>query len=533
MGRGQNNSNLSKQAAVRTLDGNYQDILRAGEMLVGKWEAKISRDDIKNQNTFADIVSAKARGLHSLVKDSEAQCNLVKVAQDTQLIVESTKDDPNQQAVHFQAKNLNNRAREIFILCHNGFVEKLVNKQAYRMRGDDINHAKEVLRNAAWEALGNNGISKYNIDSGLKPLTFMQHWIRANIRRTIEDDGGEGGVRLKSKSLEMGAKVESVAKDLADAGKQVSIDTVAQELNVDRKEVEHVFTWAVDKTSRLDAPIKTDNEGTTVGALIIDSSQGVESSVIEKDVQDKIRLALEDIDSPIHRKVLELFYGLGDNDNVDQKDLHDGVYRDKKNNIYSAESSVLSDRKKRGEKITKKSQRELNKLFESGELIFEPGTPETYVLTRVVMEDYHPDEKYLSQITNTTGVPTTSGSIQAIKSRAEQMLRNNPKLKGLEPQQSRGANALENSEEARVKVRNALIVSGAITAQESKKLMAGRASSGGKSKLRQLAEKHDLINPDNGRLYDKKVQSILDSSIDSDSQDDQSDTDYADLMSSV
>jgi len=513
MGRGSHCKNTSptKSARKRSQKSQLEETLGRYELLVGRWERRIDAAGANNKDTFEDKLTSAARALQPLAKPAglSDQKMLVRAAQDAKLAMEEIDDVSN--PLYHRAKKINDRARSIFILCHSGFIEQHISRQVHQLSGESPQDAREVLRQEAREGI-NHGIDKYQFDQGAVPLTYMHSWIRARITAAGEREGGAGGVRAKSKANDLKKKIQTVAKEIESSGRQVTVAEIADKVNAPVDRVAELLPWATKQIARLDAPINNGDGGeTTFGALIIDTSQTIEEPVFDADTYARIRQAVSELPSPLQRRIIELCCGLAGNGKVEQKDLFDGVYRDPETGkAYSAEPSVISDRAKRGEKVVKAKQRELNERFKEGKLCFEPGTDESHELARVGKhgDNYDPAAPYEPFITVETGMPPTSGTIQEAKRKAEDFLRSNPLLAGLAPRY-RGDNELENSEIARQRVRDALRKLEVIDASDESKLMASRAQKGGKSKLREIAEAHGLVDEDSGRLDSEKIASVL------------------------
>jgi DNA-directed RNA polymerase specialized sigma subunit len=391
-------------------------------------------------------------------------------------------------------------------LCHQGFIEQTVQRHVHQFDGESPEEALQVLRQEAWAGI-NHGIDRYDFDYPAKPLTYIRSWMWAMISAATEREGRL--IRLKSKAHDFGKKVQATAKKIQNEGHQVTIAEIADRLQEKPERIAEVLPYVNNIPVRLDAPISTGNEGEdTIGSVTVDPHQQVEDPIMDQDSHKRVRRAVDSIESPFRRKVIELFYGLADNEHVEQKDLFDGVYRDNKGRAFSAEPSVISDRKKRGEKVTKRSQKELNRLFYDGKLSFEPGTPEAAELARINQDDFNPDAPFEKMITRKTGIPPTSGTIQEAKRKAEEEMRSSPILSGLAPRY-RGENELEASEVARDQVRQALLRLKAIETKDLAKYRATRGTQGQKSELRKLAEQHSLVDPQNGRLDKERLQNIL------------------------
>jgi len=475
--------------------------LKDYEWIVGRWESRINRSGANDRDSFQEQTQAAARALRPLADNVADQKLLVKAAQDAKAIMEETANNKTKlgRRVHHHAGRINDRAREIFILCHTGFIETQIGRQVHQLSGESPQDAREVLRQEAREGI-NHGIDKYKFDQGALPLTYIHSWVRARITAAGEREGGIGGVRAKSKANDLKKKIQSAAKQLDNDGHKATAAEIARMVDAPEARVTELLPWATGQVSSLDAPVSGgDGSETTAGALLVDPENKVDEPVFDNDIQVRVRQAIDEIDSPLQQRIVEMCCGLTGNGDIEQKDLFDGVYRDKKGKAYSAEPSVISDRAKRGETVIKTKQRELNERFKNGELRFEPGTDEALILSRVGQEDFDLTAPYEGYITRDTGTPPTSGTIQEAKRKAEDLLRANPLLDGLAPRY-RGDNELEYSEKARIQVRKILRYRGIIDAEAEEKLMASRAQSGGKSKLRMLAEEHGLVDKETGRL---------------------------------
>lgn len=509
MGRGKNCHGNQPVLATRSAANSAEvQTLKRHEWLIGRWEMRFPRSELSLKTSLVDQNAAKARALSDLTKNTKDQKALISVAQDAKRIMQETANQSGRkaEALHAYAKSVNDRARAIFFLCHTGYIEQQIRRKAHMLRGEDTEHALEVLRGAAWKG-ADKGVDKYSPDEGANPLTYIKNWINAELGDAIEAEGGEGGVRLKSKANDLGKKVQAMAKEIENDGRQVTIAEIADRIGTDAERVAEVLPFAVGHMTRMDAPVKTDDgSSASMGALILDPAQEVSAPVLDADMRERVRQAVSEIKSPFQRRIIELFHL--EEEAREQKDLFDGVYRDSEGRAFSAEPSVIADRKRRGIEVIKASQRDLNRMFREGELTWEPGTPEAHELSRVVMPDYDPSAKFEDFITRETGVPPTSGTIQEAKRFAEEEMRKNPVLNGLQPRY-RGEDELENSEAARDEVRRALHRRGIIDDAEAQKLMAGRAAGGGKSKLRVLAEENDLVDRTSGRLKLANIAPLL------------------------
>jgi DNA-directed RNA polymerase specialized sigma subunit len=440
---------------------------------------------------------------------------------------------PRQRALLHDAQSLNQAAREPFLLCHTGFVNQMIGRYVHQFDGEPTEDARLILKQAARVGL-NKGIDKYDPSVPAKPLTYCKNWIRAEISAVTESEGRL--IRLKSKAHDLGKRVQATAKDIKSEGRQPTVDEIATQLNEPTDKVAEVLDYVTQHTVRFDAPVSSQGEGeTTVGALTADNHQDIESPAFDADMHQAIRAAVSEIDSAYQRRIIELCYGLVENETAEQKDLFDGVYRDGNGQAYSAEQSVITERGKHNETVEKRSQKDLNDRFSKGLLVFEPGTAEAHELARLQKsehydpESYDPDAPFATVITRETGVPPTSGTVQEAKKKAEKLMRSHASLQGLRPRY-RGINELENSHAARQEVRLALVKLGAVSWSDAAKLRAGKDTQQGlgtKGPLRLLAEQYQLVDHDSGRMKLDRLFELLDAPAEEASDD------FAALMSEV
>lgn len=561
----------------KTKSEDQQRLLRH-EYFVRGYQRKL-RTAVEGKQTFQEMEEAKARAMRELADKTEDQKRLIMAVQDSNQVInklirlmaiqgeqehiidaaheklaKKLKRTPtiseilleigkrpidfekfavgDQRMLLRQALQLGENAREPFILCHTGYVNQYISRHVHQFDGESVEDAKTILRQAARVGLS-KGMDKYDFTVQAKPLTYCKNWMRAEISAVTETEGR--AIRLKSKAHDLGKNVQAAAKNLREKNKPVSVEAIAQILNEPVEKVREVFDYVTQHVVRLDAPVSQSGEGeTTVGAITAASQADKATPIADKAIKEAVKAAVASIDSPYHKRVVELCYGLTDSDHAEQKDLFDGVYRAKDGKAYSAESSVIKERAKRGERVEKRSQKELNQMFSTGAVAFEPGTPEAHELARLQSSEtykadsFDPNAPFDSQITKLTGVPPTSGTIQEAKKRGERMMFNHPALSGLRPRY-RGDNEIENSHQARMEIRNALVHLGVVSASQASKLKAGKETQKGlgeKGLLRMLGEKYGLIEADTGRLNLSLLAKITEES-------QESEENFASLMSEV
>lgn len=468
--------------------------------------------------SHAERDEAWARSLRDLAYNYIRQKRLIAAAQEGKWLQWAYEHTPGRRPSELplaaRAGKASEDARALTMLIHNGFVQQQVVRHTRQFDGEPQESAKEILRQAA--RLGvDKGIDRYDPAHSGAPLTYLKNWIRAEMNDTIRTEGRL--IRIKAKADDLAKKVEQEAKKISSEGRTPTATEIADRLKAPVAKVVEVLPFVTGTPARLDAPVSTHvDSDETVGSVLVADRDEI-ASLIEEDTSEKLRVAINDIPSPFRRRVVELCYGLTRGEAAPQKDLFAGVYVDGDGKQYSAEPSVLSDYRGRGEQIEPRSQKDLNQGFKNGELVFRPDTPEAMELARVSLEGYDPDVPYIErEITHLTGVPPTSGTVQEAKRRAEEELSHHAALRGMRPQY-RGEDELENSLKARQKVRQALVVMGVydnmLKAERVKARTQHARSSDSKrqvANLRADAQDHGLVDPDTGRLNHERLNEILD-----------------------
>ncbi len=483
-------------------------MLAAHEQGMREWINRMLAASARNERgTQEEQESIKSRALTPLRSNDVEQRKLIKAAQDCKALIDELagREDREARALRQKALQVRNDAQTLFTLCHAGFIEREAAKYINQMESEGKNRsgAIEPLRQAAKIGLM-IGMDRFDLSYANRPLTYCSTWVGAEIQTEAEHGRL---IRLKSKSHDLGNKIEQAVKQIRDnENRQPTVTELADRFETSPEKVMSVLTIAERRHMRLDAPISGDGEGeTTFGALIVDPGQQVEGPVTNREMASKLREALSDLGekSPFQRRVVELYFQMADNEELEQRELFDGIYRDLDTGVaYSAEDGVIRNRGRVGVDVEFRSQKELNQAFESGELVFEPGTPESHELARIVMGDYDPAAPYERYVSAATGIPPTSGTVQEALKKGLTDLSTNDKLQGFAPRY-RGENEIENSGSAADKVRHALRDMGKVTEADLRKLQSMRSVSGGKSRLRIEAEKAGLVDPQTGRLNNR------------------------------
>lgn len=425
MGRsGNKKATKEKAPGLRKTVQIEKDLSEYGRF-VGLWEHK-SRRGMRDGQSFLDQQKAQAGQLKELQEDNRAQIKLIKIAQTCNQIIEDYEDssDFNARKIVYQATEIRSRAKGLFILSHSGFVEKFIGPHVNRFdfaRGEQtyssLENVREDLRVAAQAGL-DIGIDRFDTEAGLKPMTYMYFWMQHKVGQEVEKMSKM--FRAKGKTSDLVAKIEELVKEMKTSGEKVDIEKIAEKTGISKERAAEVMQIATEMPIRLDAtPVSADSDTSSVRDLIVDPNQRVEEPVVSESERKWLDQAVEKLDSDFQKRVIRLYYGVGDQVSVPQNVLYDGVYIDGQGKRYSAEPSVLNDkdRIKRGEKVISEKQSVLNKKFKEGKLVFEPGSSESHELSRAALKKpFDFNQAFEKYITNETGVPPRSGTIQnAIK----------------------------------------------------------------------------------------------------------------------
>lgn len=488
MGRG----NRKTSAGVKS---SPEDILREEERFIGLWRMRMNSKVSTDLLDLEDLLNAKANGLRKLTQSPEDQRRMIRSVHRCDELVREFSEDPalENKRIAVRAQRLSEQGREMFILCHRGYVDNLVAKHTLRFDSESPERANEILHQACNIAL-HRTIDRYDFNSGANPLTYATRVMYDEIKKEAEYGRR---VRLKSKANALGDKIESLSKKIEDEGREVTIAELSEKLEERPEKIAEILPHARRQTVSLDMGIDSDGEGALLGDMIADKAQITDGEASLMDRTERIRLALEQL-PPFEKRVIEIAFDIGDGRMVEQKDLFDGVYKDKSGKLLSPKKSIIRERSQRGEKVELLGQRELNRLYESGEVVYIPGNPEAHSLARAGRggDPLAPTER---EINYKTGTPPTSGVVQEALRKGLGQLRENPLLDGM-GMRYRGADELENSEIAREIARQRLLEINAIEEDELSSLLSAKSTTGGKSRLRELAEANGIVDPESGRL---------------------------------
>lgn len=452
-------------------------LLVGAKTYIDRLEALASRAERKaGPQSIEQRLEARAGGLRGLTYDPAAQQRLIKAIK----VLEGGDSDA--------AREVARRGREIFILCHAGLAHKLVRRYSGSLENVSDRETHEVLMQSARVGL-NRAIDGYEEDAGANPATYAKNWIRAMIGEQIEAEGR--AIRIKSKAHDRLMKVRKAVRELDSVGEGLNGVTLEQISARSGVELEHVAEL-LPHVNRIAEGGGFDDFGWVPGP----EEDAPDHIVVDEQTQRMLREEIAGM-APLEGRLISALYGL-DGEEVEQRDLFLGVYRNGRGQRFTAEPSVVKEAEARKVKVTKVSQRDLNARFKEGTLHFEAWSVATAKLTSIDADPL--DQKIAGVFSRETGVPPTSGTVQEAKRIAEERLALNPRLQSLCPRY-RGPNELENSAAARVDVARALVRLGKLERAEAEKMARRtRTAKGSKSALRLEAE--------NARLVDEKLGSV-------------------------
>lgn len=488
MGRGNRKSCLVNIA-------DPEEALRKEERFISLWRMRMNSKAPAETLDITQLLDARANGLRKLTQSPDEQRKLIQSIRVCDQIVSDFSESPSldEKRIAIRAQRLAEQGREMFILCHRGYVDKLIAKHTLRFDSESPERAAEVLHQACNIAL-HRAIDRFDFEGGANPLTYATRVMLDEIKKEAEYGRR---VRLKSKANALGDKIESLSKQIENEGRTVTVAELAEKLEERPERIAEILPHARRQTVSLDSSVDSEGEGDSLSDIIEDTSTNTGDRAEMSDRAEKLRLALKELPA-FERRVLEIAFDIGDGRLVEQKDLFDGVYRDPSGKLYSPKKSIIRDRAKHGEKVELRGQRELNRLYEAGDLVYIPGNPEAHSLARAGFgEDSTAPTK--REIDKDTGVPPTSGVVQEAIRKGMKQLRSNPLLQGM-GLRYRGPDELENSEIAREIARQKLLEMNVIEDSDLQDFQAGKSMSGSKSRLRVLAEEHGIIDPETGQL---------------------------------
>lgn len=526
----------SKEAGLRSVEQSSSD-----RLFIGVFEKRIEDRLPTNFNDLDQQSKLRARGKALGVLSPGDQRRLVRIAN---------------SYTGMGRESIRERAVDLLILTNTGIVEKLVRKHG--ARGLEADVLRQECRLAIYKT-----IPLYDSENGASFLAFAEYRMRGAISDAIRSNSRL--VRLRSRASEIADRIQRAIKlwdasattaqfqdafpklrqtpqepdesdeayslrcsalsakleeidGLLRANKKYTLQIIADITGDKIERIKQIEPWVTSSYIRLDAPIATRDGEIEVASAIADTNANVEREVLDGITSMVLIEALGSL-SPYERTLIEYYYGIGKDvtgNPVQQKDLYDGVYKDSTGQEYSAEQSVIADRRaliegrrggvgatgnpnERAKEIRTALQRELNERYSRGELVFIPNSHEARKLFEL------------------SGVPPTSATIQEGLNKIYTKIA--PKLEVFhEDTLSRGNNALEYSETACEAVREELkrqarankgslptpgYGTGKVALEEIEKLKPGKPAKNGigrKGALRRVAEAAGCIDIETGKL---------------------------------
>lgn len=151
---------------------------------------------------------------------------------------------------------------------------------------------------------------KFEGERGFKFSTYATWWIKQAMDRAISE--AKGGMRAPIYIIERQNKIKAATKRLTiSLGRPPTLAELAEVTDLSCNEVEAAQTVVLEMAS-LDAPVGEGMDATTLGALLVDTTELSPTDALEEDqLRDTVAAAVEALPSEKMRVVLRLRFGIG------------------------------------------------------------------------------------------------------------------------------------------------------------------------------------------------------------------------------
>jgi hypothetical protein len=279
-------------------------------------------------------------------------------------------------------------------------------------------------------------------------------------------------------------------------------------------DVEHMMTRNRNGVTSLDKEISTNDGSVLIGDAVADEDVDIVGEVIDRLDNERVRDIVETMDqddpttlTKAEQLLVNRLLNLDGDQQISQKQMHDGVWVDSEGNYYSIDEAVVREWGRRyredshdvyGGVVRKVNAAELRELREEGLVVFQPGNGDS------------------AELVEATGQPLNQNQIQHMQASAETKLmqRLEGTVEGLQAI-AKSAKAIEKSEGMREVIKREIVkrieeVGGVVEVQvggntvsvSAADIAAGKlvVRSDHKNQALSLARHFGIVNPKTGTL---------------------------------